>query len=462
MNNKKNLIGILILGGMIVILVVGVILIIREVKKPKPEISQPTSTLPETPNINTNQPVSQEPETPITNEEPEPEPTGKFGSPFNLVFKATSKTSEEDLRFAGENAKIIQDVAFVVHPNFGLSDDKIQFLKEVNPEIHLSIYHNLRAITATDPLFKERFYEDHENWFLHCEDDPTEKVRDKTYNNYLADISNEEYREFWITRTREALEDKPEVIDVIFLDVASAKLQLIQFYCKPEKYTNEWWEREIGEFLQEINKVFPDKIVIGNSLKPVYSESQERLTGDYIGLQYANYIDGLAAETWVHYWGKYRGEVFWKDMLNTYITTLKQGTWIGVVQHPEKFGKDDQRRMFGFASYLLISTEDLGFTEQWGEGPGEYILKDEVYYIPLGQPKEELKDKVDDYLSNNIYLREYQNGLVLVNPSETETQTYTLPQEMNLVVLKGSTIDYQTTKEVSLPPISGAILILKK
>ncbi|MCW3130900.1 MAG: putative glycoside hydrolase family 15 protein [Methanophagales archaeon] len=355
----------------------------------------------------------------------------------------------------------MKGIVYVVHPNFDLSDDKLQFLKEVNPEIHLSIYHNLRAITATDPLLKEGFYDEHQDWFLYCEDDPTEKVRDKKYQNYLADISNEEYRDFWITRTREALEDKPEVIDTIFIDVASARLQLRQFYCKPEKYTDEWWEENIGIFLREIKDAFPDKTIVANSLKPAYSDSKRSLSGNFVGLQYGDYVDGFCAETWTHVWGKYRGETFWRGLLDSYMQKLKQGKWIGVAQHPEKFeDKIDQRRMFGFASYLLIKTKDFGFTELWGI-PGEFILKDQIFYIPLRGPKEELKDKVDDYLHNGVYLREYENGLVLVNPSETQTKTYTLRKEMNLVILNEETIKYEATRAVTLPPVSGAILISK-
>ena len=393
---------------------------------------------------------------------------GEYASPFNLFFKVRSGTNEEDLRFAADNAAVVKAI-WITAP---WANQHLSFMKNINPELHIAIYHALRGVGRTDPLLEE--IEGHEDWFLHCERDPGKRVINERYGNYLMDIGNREYRNFWIERTRKALENNPQV-NVLFIDLAAPRLFRKLFYGSwpIEKYSDDNWAQWVTEFLKEIKSAFPQKMVIANSIKPGYSDSKRIFGGKFTGIHYADYVDGLSAETWVYIYGRYRGEDFWRTMLNAYVSKLKQGKWIAVVQHPEKFKDehnkpipwDDDRRMFGFASSLLIGSETFGFMERipgGSAGGKDIVQRHPIFYIPLGEPQERLRDRVDNYLSNGVYTRKYENGLVLVNPGPTKTKTYILSQEMNLVILKGKTIGYKTVKEVVLPPASGAILIFKK
>ena len=105
------------------------------------------------------------------------------------------------------------------------SKKDIQSLKCLNPKIKILVYHSLPEIKDYDPKLKEGFFDEHEQWFLHCKDNGQRVIfKPGTLNNYFADISNEEYREFWIQRTKKVIEDCG--YDGVFVDVTSYRFGL--------------------------------------------------------------------------------------------------------------------------------------------------------------------------------------------------------------------------------------------
>ena len=94
------------------------------------------------------------------------------------------------------------------------------------------------------------------------------------------------------------------------------------------------------------------------------------------------------------------------------------------------------------SSSLFITTDVNG---QQNYGADERYQE---YQAQIGNPNSEM------YFSQNVYWRDYSNGLVVVNPSATDT--YTVKTSASTYVdLYGNHI----SQTFSLPPHSGMVLI---
>jgi hypothetical protein len=94
------------------------------------------------------------------------------------------------------------------------------------------------------------------------------------------------------------------------------------------------------------------------------------------------------------------------------------------------------QRGFDLGSYLLLKSDHTYINmvpPGPGAGPGFYYPE---YTINLGPALAPPATNVSQYLWNNVYRRDFQNGIVLVNPSAT-TYTITLPQTYALVNVHG-------------------------
>lgn len=90
-------------------------------------------------------------------------------------------------------------------------------------------------------------------------------------------------------------------------------------------------------------------------------------------------------------------------------------------------------------SALFISTrQGYGADTRFGE-----------YTAPIGSPLNEM------YLGQNMYWRDYSNGIVVVNPSATHTYTASMSPGSHYVDLYGNTIG----KTVTLQPHTGMVLL---
>jgi hypothetical protein len=100
------------------------------------------------------------------------------------------------------------------------------------------------------------------------------------------------------------------------------------------------------------------------------------------------------------------------------------------------------------ANYLLIKYKHtyywLGGTSQYGQA----IAMQNEYTAPIGAPTD------DFYASQNVYMRDYTNGLAAVNPDSTRSYTINLPAG-KYVDLYGNRISRYT-----MTPQSGLILLL--
>jgi len=390
---------------------------------------------------------------------------GKIENPFIMAFVTSKKSfSLNQKKFIAEHYKYFE---FGQVYRFTPTKKEISAYKDANPDMKILVYHSLVEIKDYDPKLNE--IEQHEDWFLHCEDDLSKRVIFKpgVFNNYLADIGNPEYRRFWIERTKEVIEGSG--YDGVFIDVSSSKLGASQVSCKPEGYSDEKWADMVYDFLKEIKEAFPDKIVVFNGIRPDLSKHGDR----YIGFEKLEVADGGVTELFESdYNSRFLGKELWKKMMNNYIKYTKQGKIISVLCW--HWSKNTDRRLFCDAAYLLIRTPTLAYSVG-ALGESDKIMYPPELNIPLGEPVSPTKDNVDEYYdkSSGLYVRRYTNGLVLLNIDESASKKYSLGEEMYLVVPKGEiyigvtgeikgSVEYIPVNEVTVKPLSGAILIKSK
>ncbi|HYX48833.1 MAG TPA: putative glycoside hydrolase, partial [Ktedonobacteraceae bacterium] len=109
---------------------------------------------------------------------------------------------------------------------------------------------------------------------------------------------------------------------------------------------------------------------------------------------------------------------------------------------------DASEIQWALASYLMAKEHTAYLTITRIQGYGSDLRYGE-YNAQVGSPTGEM------FLSQNIYWRDYSDGLSLVNPSPTSTYMVRLPGGSRYVDLNGN----QVSQTVTLLPHSGLVLL---
>ena len=247
--------------------------------------------------------------------------------------------------------------------------------------------------------------------------------------------------------------------DGLFIDCASHKIRGGTTLNKtPANYSDTKWRDDRYTALEFIKSYFPDKPVTYNGL---HSENGAEKSLDL--------TDGGMWEVFAFNatTGAYEGQAEWQKVIDI-AEEYKDDKLISIVTKKKDLVEEIDNRMFILGSYLLVANQnvilnmnDLNFD------PSGMLLYYPEYEVDLGKP-------LGSYgVENNIYQREFEEGLVLVNPSENQSYSYNLDQEYNKVVPRGGgqvpedgqwkgQLDYQATSgNINLLPASGIVLISK-
>ena len=153
-----------------------------------------------------------------------------------------------------------------------------------------------------------------------------------------------------------------------------------------------------------------------------------------------------------------------RGFLCSYTNTLNL-----LVSKKKNLAADVQSRLFILTSYLLVSNQNV-FLNMIDL---DYDQLESIYYYPayeidLGVPLG--RYRVND---EGIYGRKFEKGMVLVNPSDTESYTYRLDRRYNKVIPVGGGVlqedgtcdgyrSYEPVNdEITFPPVSGVVLLDK-
>jgi len=251
----------------------------------------------------------------------------------------------------------------------------------------------------------------HPDWFLLNADGSRIKVDGKYY---LMDPGNQEWREFWLSRTQESQEQLGWY--GVFLDNVEASLSKVySLGGNPANYPNDAsYQAAIQGFLQYIYTS--------------YFQPQGRpLLANIISLpdaatwfDYLQYLDGAMDEAWAVDWHTgYKSFSEWNEELNRAEQTQDNGKYAILISQGDQ--SNTNRQSFAFASYLLISNGKAAFRYTNYDNYGKTWLYPN-YNIDLGSPIGAR------YQQGNLWKRDFTNGSVTVDLVNHTAQISTAPE----------------------------------
>ena len=326
-------------------------------------------------------------------------------------------------------------------------------LKKVKPEIIVLFYKDLIGVDSpeTAPWNKEEwdFIDQHEEWFLH--DIDGNRIRMKEYRWYLMNPSNNEWRNYFAGRVKDVLDNSE--FDGVFLDDCWGTMPISpptswNWFTVPDDKIPKYIEENWNDWIIGMLKVVKNKI--GNKLLVINCNRNPSV--------YIDYVDGRLDEGFVH--GPWQSAIQfhslneWKeDVDSLYEWEIRDKYFLANAGIDKEATKEDRQKfmMFCLSSYLLGAN---GPKSMFGFSPESYSYKYGLeWYHPEYDRVTELGAPTGKYyldLESSIYVRDFKNGKVLVNPSTT-THTITLDQNYK-------TLDGKEVSSITLNDHSGVIL----
>jgi hypothetical protein len=322
-------------------------------------------------------------------------------------------------------------------------------MKSNNPSLIITVYKNVMGVSSSDPDWN--IISQHEDWFVH--DKNGNRVLNKWWSWYLMDVGNTGWRNFYTNWCTTVLQEQS--INGIFADDVWNTVPSGDFpdtwwnpWTVPNSYINgtigEQWHSNMLAFIQYVKQSIGNKLFIINS-----AEIQD----------YMNACDGREEEGFVHRhdWSYTEFDsINWKEAVDGVMQDGKIGKHVMVKSGFSELDESpppskeivDTMLMYGFSSYLLALNGDkmfFGFGSCWSTDGSQG-------YYPVFDAAKALGHPVNNYYSyQSVYARDFQNGKVLVNPSDS---TYTVSLNQNY-----KTLDGHVVTGVTLNGHTGAILL---
>lgn len=234
---------------------------------------------------------------------------------------------------------------------------------------------------------------------------------------YLMDVANDDYRRWWTDEVLRQLEANDD--DALFADSVSVPNYFGPALWRPNLPAIDGafeadWTRKIDDWLAYVKGRFGDRYLllpnVGN-----WVTTRDRTT-------YAA-ADGVMIEGFAS-WAPGRRYALgdWRLQMDRVLGLTTQGKVIIAQAYPKGDGSpnDVDDRMFTLATYLLVkgrrnylNLETSSYVDWWPE-----------YEIDLGRYVDAPPARVDallertDGLSPGLYVRRYERGMVIVNPSD--------------------------------------------
>ena len=301
------------------------------------------------------------------------------------------------------------------------------------------VYRDLYAIYRGS-----RMAEAHPGWILRDEDGERLFIpydcAGGTCPQFAGDIGNPDFRERWITATRETL---GKGYAGLFVDDVNMDLSRVSDGAgRPvvpldprtgSPMTNADWRRYMARFTDEIREAFPGREIVHNALwffgHDDPSIQRQLRSADYIELERGVNDPGLVGG----------GGEFGFD------TLLEHLDWLHAEGKGVIFDANAQTvegREYGLAAYFLLDEGRDGLGNDPGGTPDDWWCG---YDVSLGAP---LGPR---YAWNGVLRRDYERGVVLVNPPDAAERTVTLDRPLRSLAC-------QRPAAVTLGPAQGAVL----
>lgn len=346
-----------------------------------------------------------------------------------------------------------------------LSEDILQSIQ--NPELFL--YRSIQGTWTHFNQFDWDHINSHENMFCHSDSvDQSVNTRILTaWNSWLMDgndmvePSEPDALTHWvnyyaITSAGQVYENG---FDGLFIDSAGHRLgENAVFGIMPYNYSDDTWRDGRYAALDYIKSQLLDKTVIFNGLHSENGADSSLTLTD--GGMWEDFVYDIND-------GHYKGIGKWMSAIDCMQNNKEDSRLILVVKKPG-LEHDIQARLFSIASYLLVKNSNVGLALQ------DFSYESMIQYYP--EYDISLGSALSEYAVNNdtVFTREYEEGMVILNPTASTIKTYNLEKEYFRVIPVGGgpidasgtytgTLTYEKVDgQIEIPAVSAVILVNEK
>ncbi len=363
--------------------------------------------------------------------------------------------TDADLKYLASHYKII-----VTHDKD--HPEAVQKLHQFNPEVKVLAYVNGTVASKSSNDWND-ISTYHPDWFL--QDAKGNRIFERDWaDNYVLDPANDGWRAYRAQQLKTLVDDSSIAgFDGVFLDVMQAWIVGSDGYCyynshpiKPStdpqrEYDNREWQAAIADFLTVMKKaVGSNKMLIFNGIG----------TGDkYFTYDYHSFLertDGALIEGFTR-WGsrpisEFKSEELWKKDVDAVADIAAMGKTAVIMsdvwpQVTASATDIERAHLYSLSSYLLGADGEAYYDFR---RKSQQELKPQIYNklwaASIGAPRAVY------YKQDNLYQRDFANGKVIVNPSDTG-RSYTI--SLGNCYL---TPDGRTVNKITLAPKTGTVL----
>lgn len=336
--------------------------------------------------------------------------------------------------------------------------------KEIRARIQkpqLILYRSIQGTWTDFNQFDWAHINAHENMFCHHQGDRILTI----WNSWLMDPNdmvdphdpdamNHWINYYAVTAAKQVYQYN---YDGLFIDSASHRLSPGAVNGKmPDDYDPERWRQGRVTALAFIKSYLPDKSVVFNGLHSD-AGAEESLTNTDGGMWE---VFAFNPST-----GAYYGADVWQDVIEL-VEKYNREKIIVLVSKKAGITENIRVRMFIVASYLLVSNENVILSmADLNRDELRTIQYYPEYDLNLGEP-------LGNYTVNKqgLFMRQFEKGMVIVNPSASETLVFVPDDDYKQVVPVGGgvvpkdgtwegSITYESVGDkIELPPMSGIVL----
>ena len=387
---------------------------------------------------------------------------------FSIINLQAQITNGIRISFLTDSFTTAAQVNFInSHFDYVMTPVLSDTMRNKYSSVGLLLYRSIRGAWDDQLQFDWNFLDAHENMFCHSDStiqDTCTRI-ETIYGSYLMDggdiVSSTapDAITHWINYYAITASHQVDSCDYdgLFMDSAGHKLnsdELEDTTKIPWDYSDSTWRDDRYVALNFVKSYLPNKLVIFNGL---HSDN---------GADSSLYLtDGGMWEDFAYNCntGDYKGVGGWWQAITCMQNNRDIARLILTVKKPGLIN-DTTARTFSVASYLLIVNDNTVLTLS------DYSWSNHIQYFPefnisLGTPTGDFY-----YNQDSLFIREFDDGMVLVNPFATSTKTYTLNQPYYKVTgTGGGIIDSNATYNgclnydsisgtVTIPPVSALIL----
>ncbi len=374
---------------------------------------------------------------------------------IRISFLTNNFTTEEQEQFVNSHYD------YVMTPV--LSDE----MRAKYDSVEILLYRSIRGTWDDNLQFDWNFITQNENMFCHWDSliqDTSTRIKTKYYSYLMdggdiVDSTDPNAMNHWINYYAVTASRQVDSCnyDGLFMDSAGHKLnkdELADTTQMPWDYSDSTWRDDRYVALSFVKSYLPDKTVIFNGLHSGNgADSSLHLTDGAMWEDFAYNCDS----------GDYKGVGAWWAAITSMQENRDIAKLILTVKKPGLID-NDTARTFSVASYLLIQNENTVLTLS------DFSLSSYIQYYPEFQI--DLGEPTGDYYTtpDSLFVREFSDGLVIVNPFSDATKTYDLSQTYYKIQgVGGGIIDslgnydgflsYDSVAgTLTLPPVSAYIL----